>query len=126
MALSQLPPDGDPYPKPAGPNLKELAELQLILSAPEKKKMFESLKVEVVLAKDVQQEIKEVKKVTKKVYEIDTDSPIDSGVLRALRQYRNPKPLVHDIIIAFLMLLGEIESDTRVCIINLFKKKSQT
>ncbi len=117
--MGQVPPDGDPYPQPAGPNLKELDELQLILSAPEKKKHFEVLKQEVVMAREIQEDIKEEQQtkrttITRITIVKDADLPIDAAVLRALRQYRNPKPLVHDITVAFLMLLGEYEFDTRV------------
>ncbi len=87
-------------------NFKEIDSLLLEMAKPENKEFQEQMKEELVHVKEKQKEMENKSAVV--MLKLDTQT------LRSLRQFRNPKPLVHEITIAFLLLLGEHEADTRV------------
>ncbi len=46
--------------------------------------------------------------------------PLDEATIRSLRQISSPSPKLHDVLVAFFLLLGEYEGNTRVSLLSLF------
>ena len=93
--------------KNLAPNIKEVISLISELEEPANKELHDQLSKELIKARTVLK-IEEEKERLKALH-------LDSSVMRTLRQIRLPKKQVLDITIAFLLLLGEYEGDTRVC-----------
>ena len=92
-------------------NLKELRELIANVERAENAGMRAQLEAELSDAKECVQ--LEERRVHLRVLQLD------SRVISTLRKIRTPIPIVHDVVVAFLLLLGEFEGYTRVCILEM-------
>ncbi len=106
MAL--LPPGGDPKEAPKKPNLNQIRGILSYLEKPEQKKYKEMLRPEIEMAKKLLDDTR--------FNEIQPDLPFDPEIMRVLRKFKTPKSIVHDVLCAFFLLLGEGEDETRVCL----------
>ena len=99
------------HPKPAT-NSKKLKEILTELERPEKRKIRESLGDEFSRAKEVE------KKLTREARIRALN--LDSSVFKSLRLIVKPPKQVHEVVISFLLLIGEYEGLTRVFILTLY------
>ncbi len=104
--MGENPPGREMEEKPVQ-NLKKLKEVLSELMQPEKKKVRESLCNEAARAKELAKKLSRRARL-KALH-------MDASVLRSLRQIVEPKKQVHDVIVAFFLILGEYEGHTRVC-----------
>ena len=95
------------HPKPP-PNSKKLKEILAELELPEKNKTRQSLVDEIKRAKELAKNLAREAKIRA--------ISLDSSVFKTLHQIVQPHEEVHEVVIAFLLLIGEYEGFTRVCI----------
>ena len=97
-------PESEANPSANIPALKKImAELEEL----EKKKRHERLLAGL-------QKVKAVNKEEERKAQINA-LHFNTPILRTLRMIRMPSPQIHEVIIAFFLLLGEFEGYTRVC-----------
>ncbi len=104
--MGELPPGAPVSNTPRSPSIQLLIQVIEELERPEKKRHRDMLASELARAKALLRQLDRAEKVKA----LHFDSPI----LRTLRQIREPTQQLHDVIVAFFLLLGEYEGYTRV------------
>ncbi len=104
--MAKQPPEGDSATVPSEPNLPQLEELVYFLERPEENKFNTMLETEIIEAKKLLKDA--MRKHRRKTL------PFNTEIMRVLKKFKEPKPITHDVIVAFFLLLGEYEGDTRV------------
>ena len=94
--------------EPLFPSLRAIREIFQELEKPENQEFKEALTPELMQARILEKKLSRIQTLPKQLF-------LDDSTMRMLRQYSVPPTAVHDVVVAFFLLLGEYEGHTRVC-----------
>ena len=92
---------------PPRPSLTAINQVFAELDQPENATFKDPLTPELMQARLLRMELSRNMKIPSRL-------EFDDKTMRTLRQYSSPPPAVHDVVVAFFLLLGEYEGFTRV------------
>ena len=93
---------------------RSIVDLRKAIKAVEKKRYTSRLKPEMAEAKERLRSLERIERLRLAILDMD------SATMAEIRNYRDPPPLVHEVMVASLLLLGENEGRTRVRMVHVY------